>query len=192
MGCGHSFLSAWTEWEKRFPITAEFNGAGCLWINDTHMLAAIHRRQSRSHRPKKIIGFGGKRKPDEAWRDTAFRATIEEMLDVRDVPPKLLQALRSCIAPIDVLQQKSTSYMTLVFSFEDLKLFLKICRLHVGTSAYTCFPRTADDLVFHRLKQSEQSEIAHIVYWPRFFHGSDYRVSSDLLHDLNQSKKVAV
>ncbi len=170
-----------------YPPTNEYYGAGCLWASNTHFLAAIHTRQSRSHKPKKISGFGGKAKSGEAWWDTAFRETVEEIFDVKTVPTELLTRLRKVLVPRAILHQTSPSYLTLVFSMDDMKRFLFLCKKYIkATPLYATFPTSAYDVVFERTYATEKSEIAHIVFWPRYFAGSHFRFSSDLLHDLGQ------
>ena len=191
MGSTHSFHSKWAAYEAAYPLSNDYSGAGCMWVNDTHVLAAIHTRNPRSHKPKKISGFGGKPLQGEVWWQTAFRETVEEIFHVQEVPTELLTLLRSRLVPLTVVHQTAPSYITLVFSFADLKQFLKLSRRFVRTSLYVQFPKTVDELVFKRLL-SDQSEISHILYWPRVFRGSRFRFSSDLLHDLDQIKNIAV
>lgn len=190
MGCRHSSvlpLPSWSHYESMFPPTKDYYGAGCLWVSNTHILAAIHTYQSRSHKPKKISGFGGKTKSKESWWDTAFRETVEEIFDVKTVPVKLLVGLRKALVPHTILQQSFPSYLTLVFSMEDMNRFLAICKKYLKTSPlYTTFPSSAYDVVFNRGYVTQKSEISHIVFWPRYFAGAHFRFSSDLLNDLSQ------
>lgn len=189
MGSTQSFLSKWTAYETAYPLSNEYYGAGCMWISDTHVLAGIHTRQSRSHKPNKISGLGGKTLPGEVWWQTAFRETVEDMFGVETVPTELLNLLRSRLAPLTVVHQSTPSYITLVFSFADLKQFLKLSRRFIQSPLYSPFPKTVDELVFNR-RSSDKSDVSHIVYWPRIFQGSRFRFSSDLLHNLSQTKNV--
>lgn len=189
MGSTQSFLSRWAAFEATYPLSDEYYGASCMWISDTHVLAAIHTRQSRSHKPKKISGFAGKILPGEVWWQTAFRKTVEELFDVQDVPTELLYVLRSRLVPLTVVHQSTPSCITLVFSFADLKQFLKITRRFIHSTLYAQFPKSVDELIFNR-KSADKSRVSHIVYWPRVFQGSRFRFSTDLLHDLGQTKNI--
>jgi hypothetical protein len=190
MGCQHSSVlptPSWAPYESQYSSTKDYYGAGCLWVSNTHFLAAIHTRQSRSHKPKKISGFGGKTHEGEAWWNTAFRETVEEIFDVKTVPAELLAKLRKVLVPRAILHQTSPSYLTLVFSMDDMKRFLFQCKKYLKTSPlYRQFPTSAYEVVFDRTYATEKSEISHIVFWPRYFAGSHFRFSSDLLNDLGQ------
>jgi hypothetical protein len=188
MGCSQSSVlppPTWEQYESLYPTTKEYYGAGCMWVSQTHILAGIHSYQSRSHKPKKISGFGGKANKGECWWQTAFRETIEEFFDVKKIPEALLLKLRSKLVPRTVLEQITPSYLTLVYTWNDLRVFLKICQSYLKQSTlYAQFPRTPEDLVFGRCFATQKSEISHIVFWPLHFTGSHFRFSSDLLDDL--------
>lgn len=191
MGCRQSsVLSKWEVYETQFPVDKAYMGAGCMWVSRTHMLAGIHTYQSRSHKPKKISGFGGKAKSNEVWWQTAFRETVEEIFDVKQVPNDLLIALKAKLIPMNVLVQPSPSYLTLVFPMEDMNVFLKLCKRFLKQSSlYQSFPVSAEEVVFNRGFAS-RSEISHILFWPLHFTGSHFRISSDLQEDLGKYNHV--
>jgi hypothetical protein len=175
MGCASSIPTE--PWINSFH--RPFLGAGCLFYKDRHVLVGLHASR-RGH--VRICGFGGKREGEEPWWQTAFRETVEELLEPENISFNLYHALASNMVP-HVLYDAEAQYVSLVFSMEDLKTFLAICAEYVKTPLYATFPRSAEDLVFHRIPKRD-AEISHIVFWPITNRHRLFRVTRDLMGDM--------
>lgn len=188
MGCGASSQSPsfphWTD--TQYTVL----GAGCMFVNDTHTLAGIH--TPRRNREVRLCGFGGKTLPQEPWWQTAFRETVEELFHRYVIPYNLYHALKQ-ITPYKILEDKETPYITLVYTFDQLNVFLAICQKHLlETAVYTVFPRSAEDLVFkrhtlnHVPAEPNGVEIMDIVFWPIHNAHRRFRVSKDFAADMRR------
>lgn len=180
MGCSASKQIEWTR-QANSPIY----GAGCMFINDTHTLAGIH--TPRRNHEVRICGFGGKAEGEEPWWQTAFRETIEEFFHVTSIPNTLFRALQS-LQPIRILRAEDPVYITLVYSFAQLKTFLKLCANHITSPLYTNMPKTVEDLVFRRQfvgNAGAPPEIMHIVFWPLQNPYRRFRITKDFLSDMH-------
>lgn len=179
--------------DVEYPADFPVYGAGCMFVNRTHVLAGIHNRQVGKRHPRTVVsGFGGKREDGESWKQTAFRETIEELFDVRvekavfehEIYPRLLT-----LRPLSVQYTSAPRpYITIVYSFDHLRRFLAICRPFVKrlpSSAYSDrFPRTEVDLVMDRNRPSAKTEITHILLWSRYAEHQNYWIAGDLFGDL--------
>jgi hypothetical protein len=178
MGCSTSkSASRWWQQQPQHRIY----GAGCMFINDTHTLAGIHTPR-RNHQVR-VCGFGGKTEGEESWWQTAFRETIEEFFHVTTIPNKLYKALKS-IEPVRILYAED--YNTLVYTFRQLKTFLKMCASHIPTSPlYAQMPRSVEELVFGRnVGNMEGVEIMDIVFWPLKNPHRRFRITREFIGDL--------
>jgi hypothetical protein len=152
-----------------------------MFINDTHTLAGIHTPR-RNHQVR-VCGFGGKTEGEESWWQTAFRETIEEFFHVTTIPYNLYHALKT-IEPVRILCAED--YITLVYTFHQLKTFLKMCASHIKTTPlYARMPRTVEELVFGRnVGNMEGVEIMDIVYWPLKNPYRRFRITREFIGDL--------
>ena len=182
MGCTTSIplSSTWAD-APHFVI-----GAGCMFLNETHTLAGIH--APRRNHEVRICGFGGKKKGDEPWWQTAFRETIEELFHpttIPTIPNTLYDALKS-LEPSRILTNDDPAYITLVYSFVQLKKFLAICASHIPASPlYTRMPLSAEEVVFRRRVGSlEGVGITDVVFWPLGNSQRRFRVSKDFMTDM--------
>jgi hypothetical protein len=180
MGCTASTpVPEWPSFQR------PFQGAGCLFSKGDHALVGLH---ASKHGHVRICGFGGKREAEEPWWQTAFRETVEELLEPERIPFNLYHALRS-MPPPRLLYDAESEYVVLVYSTEDLETFLRICGEHVTTPLYTTFPKTAEDLVFHR-KPQRSAEISDIVFWPTTNRHRMFRVTRDLMGDMKALRSL--
>jgi hypothetical protein len=160
-----------------------FRGAGCLFHNETHALIGIHSRHQK-HGHVRMCGFGVKREADEPWWQTAFRETVEELLEPERISFNLYHALASNMSPQRIIYDEETEYVALVFSLADVGTFLRICASYISSPLYRTFPRSLEDLMFGRLVL-EDAEIADVVLWPMRERHRLFRVTRDILKDFN-------
>ncbi len=153
-----------------------------MFINDTHTLAGIH--TPRRNHEVRICGFGGKAEGEEPWWQTAFRETVEEFYQPASIPYNLYHALKR-LTPLRILQQEEPRYITVVYTFQQLHAFLKICAGHITSPLYEQMPQTVEDLVFRR-RYVGNAEIMNIVYWPLQNPYRRFRITKDFLSDMRQ------
>lgn len=135
-----------------------YNSAGIVFTNGTHFLAGY---QPNKRKPF-ISGIGGSKNLAEKFLETAIRETIEELFDVI-VPCKLIFKIIDKLEPKKVI--RNNDYMMVLYSFDDLKTFLKICYKNIKSPIYNSIPRTLDDLLFKR-KPTKTSEISQLCLLP--------------------------
>jgi hypothetical protein len=180
MGCSTSIpQTVW--WEQEVN---SIYGAWCMFINDTHTLAGIHTPR-RNHQVR-ICGFGGKAEANESWWATAFRETIEEFFHVTTIPNNLFHALKR-IHPVQILQQEDPRYITLVYTFTQLKQFLKICSKYITSPLYQRMPETVEQLIFRRnVGNLEGVEIMDIIAWPLKNPHRRFRITREFIGDMRR------
>jgi hypothetical protein len=73
-----------------------------------------------------------------------------------------------------------------VYTFRQLRTFLRICASHITTSPlYERMPRTVEELVFLRnVGNMEGVEIRDIVYWPLKNPYRRFRITREFIGDL--------
>jgi hypothetical protein len=186
MGASQS-SAAWSVFNVQYPADFDFAGAGCMFVNTRHVLAAIHTGKHKSH--SILSGFGGKRQdPAESWKRTAIRETIEELFDVGTIPSLdthiLPRFLRRC-PPSSVIYSDAHNYLTLIYSFRDLEYLLRLCRKYVKSPLYPQgIPRTVWDILVKRGLPSKTTEIPHILLWSRYADAYEYDVADEFMYDL--------
>lgn len=106
------------------PVYPQHMGAGCAFTDRKHVLAGY---QPHKKRPG-ITGIGGHREGTETYLETAYRETIEEIFNVTssEIPKGLIEKLIRTMKPRKFTLSKG--YVIVTFTFEDLNLFLKLCR----------------------------------------------------------------
>jgi hypothetical protein len=174
MGLAQSYSAAWSVLNDQYPPDMNFVGAGCMFVSRHHVLGAIHSQVSHKNR-KLLSGLGGKRDyPTEYWARTAVRETLEEIfnVDVKKIAAFdqhiLPRFLRKCVPSSILYASQPVMYLTLVYSFRDFEVLLKLCRPYIKSSLYHRFPRTVMDVVQDRYPTPPTAEIAHILLWPRY------------------------
>jgi hypothetical protein len=132
-------LSLFKKTKKEYSLK-DFNGAGCIFTDGTHILAGYQKG--------KISGIGGTRIKDENYMQTALREFIEEIFEYKPTPDLLFQ-LEHAIEPQRVFI--NSSYVCVQYSFEDLEVFMLIVKLsEIYSVLYDESPVTVSDLIFNR------------------------------------------
>lgn len=180
MGCANSQL--WVATDPTWKVKA----AGCMFVDASQILVGLHTPHKRSE--VRVCGLGGKTEPGESWYTTAIRETVEELFHISTVPTSLIDAL-ACIHPIRVIYQESEGYVCIVYNLGDLPRFLKICRRFLHSPLYNSFPRTVEDLL-RRRKIDPKAEIMQLILWPRCVPNRRFRISNDLMDDLNCVREI--
>jgi hypothetical protein len=164
MSCLQSILTfVGLSWQKPEPpktaTTIDFEGAGCIFTDGTLVLAG--------YQPKKgirlISGFGGSRKVDENYFDTAMREVLEELLEIKP-SEQLLATLNLEFQPNRVII--NGTYIVLQYSLNDIGTLLDIvARYYSHSVIYSDMPMTLIELVFKR-KYLKGMEVPNIILLP--------------------------
>lgn len=137
--------------------------AGCLFYCERYVLAGYQPKK-----PACVGGIGGKQRPGETVFQTAFRETIEELFHTNEIPGGLMQTLEQTWKPRVVLSKNG--YTALVYTFDDLKMFLLLCKKHrLRTPIYSDFPTDVTSLLLGRMFDPT-AEISHLMLMPIVFH----------------------
>ncbi len=169
-------------WERFGPGNVDFRGAGCMFVSHSHVLAGITKQWTEKEAA--IDGFGGKRMGNETWKQCAFRETVEEWFGVETMAKGLLEALERVMIPQKVLWSDESKYATLVYSLDQVPIFLKVCgQYYKKIPLYHRMPRTVDDLILYR-KLSDGSEVSHILLWPLYYKHTAYEIASHFHSDI--------
>lgn len=106
------------------PTFPPHMGAGCVFTDGKHVLAGY---QPHKKHPG-ITGIGGHTEGNESYLETAYRETIEEIFHVTfaDIPKGLIEKLINTLKPQKIHCKKG--YVIVRLTFQDLHLFLKICK----------------------------------------------------------------
>jgi hypothetical protein len=141
--------------EPKFTIQT-YQGAGCLFTDNKQVLAGFQQKGSY------ISGLGGRREYGENYHETAIRETVEELFDITPCE-ELIEELKTINYSKKFM---NGSYVVLVYSFDDLFLFIQITKKHVGISKlYTEFPENILDLIYKR-KIKNASEVQQLYLLP--------------------------
>lgn len=141
-------------------------GAGCVFSDGKHILCGY---QPHKKRPG-ITGIGGHKEGEETYLQTAYRETIEELFHVTNtqIPVGLLDALVRTMAPRKIKMKKG--YVIVSFTFDDLVLFLKVCKKKgLRSPLFPTFPKTLVDVV-HKRGYDAKAEISVLCLLPVVFH----------------------
>jgi len=144
------------------PSSIPFMGAGCVFTDGKHVLAGY---QPHKKNPG-ISGIGGHKEGDETYLETAYRETIEEIFHVAtsDIPSKLIPTLQDKMTPRKI--QMKDGYLILTFTFEDLTLFLKLCKTSgLRSPVYTKIPKNLMGLLLTR-QYDLKAEISSFALLP--------------------------
>lgn len=140
-------MSFLTRLFRRTPVVApptlpsypHHMGAGCVFTDGKHILAGY---QPHKKHPG-ITGIGGHKEEGETYLQTAYRETIEEIFHVskQQIPIGLIDTLIRTMTPRKIKLKKK--YALVIFSFQDLQLFLKTCsKAKLRSPLYTTMPKT--------------------------------------------------
>lgn len=177
----------WTHYQTTYPDDLLFTGAGCMFVNHSHVLAGITKQWDDTQ--SSIDGFGGKREGNETWKQCAFRETVEEFFGVERLPKGLLHALEKVMIPQKILctsENIGGKYLTLVYDFEQLLVFLQVCaRFLQKVPLYHRCPRSVDDLMVCR-KLSDGAEVSHILLWPLYYKHTVHEIASHFHADIQR------
>ena len=110
-------LSLFKRTKKEYSLK-EFDGAGCIFTDGTHILAGYQKG--------KISGIGGTRMEGETYIQTALREFVEEKFEYKPTPDLMFQ-LEHAIEPRRLFM--NGSYVCVQYSFEDLEAFMLIIKL---------------------------------------------------------------
>lgn len=119
-------------------------GAGCVFTDGKHVLAGY---QPHKKKPG-ITGIGGHKEGEETYLQTAYRETIEEMYNVTNVqiPIGLIDRIVLQMRPKKIKMKKG--YVLVTFTFQDLDLFLKLCKKSgLRSPLYTRMPKTLFEVI---------------------------------------------
>jgi hypothetical protein len=143
------------------PPSKIFVSAGCIFTNETHILAGYQPNKKTPY----ISGFGGKRIGDEDFRVTAIRETLEELFDMTDIPMDLINHINDKITPINILI--NGSHINLVMSFNHIINIMSYLReYNAHTYIYpNGIPTSIPELLFER-EAKVTSEIKHLCILP--------------------------
>jgi NUDIX domain len=121
----------------------EIRAAGCVFLNNNNEILSGY-----SPKFSCFSGFGGKREDDEMPRQTAFRETIEELLDIKP-PVALVNELARLFSSRPFLQRDEYGFM--VLSYDDYTAIAKTVKKYFNTSSfYDTFPMTMFHLIIDR------------------------------------------
>lgn len=157
--------------EPTFTIQI-YQGAGILFTDGNQVLAGFQAKKSY------ISGIGGKREYGENYHETAIRETVEELFDI--IPcDELIKEIQTIPYSKRFMND---SYVVLVYSFDDLLLFMNIIKKHVGISElYSEFPENILDLIYKR-KLKNTSEVQQLYLLPL---NKDLSIDNCFIKDLS-------
>lgn len=172
-------INPWSAYDALYGSDFVFHGAGCMFVNYSHVLAGITKQWADS---SVLDGFGGKRIGKESWKQCALRETVEEFFGVERIPQKLLKVLEEKMIPQKVLCKDN--YLTLVYNFDQLVQFLCLCAKYIRkVPLYHKVPRCVEELIMGR-KLSDGSEISHIILWPLYYKNTTYTIAPHFHNDI--------
>jgi hypothetical protein len=133
--------------------------AGCVFTNGKVILAGYQKKKGKSI----ITGLGGKSKENEEVKETAWRETLEELFDWREVPKEILNKYTNEI-PEKTIQ--TNGYVQYIYSFDVLQDLLRECTMQDMTSPlYDAFPFTITELLLRR-RETGEAEISQLAILP--------------------------
>jgi hypothetical protein len=147
------------------PTYPPHMGAGCVFTDGKHILAGY---QPHKKHPG-ITGIGGQREGEETYIETAYRETIEELFHVSSIPIGLIEKLTHKMTPKKIKMKKG--YVIVSFDFEDLQLFLTICKkAGLRSPLYKTMPKTLLETI--QLRGTDlKAEISTLCLLPVVYHG---------------------
>jgi hypothetical protein len=142
------------------PLNTNYTGAGCIFTDNILILAGYQPYKKTPY----ISGIGGKKQENETYSITAIRELIEELFDIKDLSPNILNEL-SYKFPKPTHVQYTSSYINCIFTFNQLNQILDIVSsLHINSKLYFVFPKNITELLFCRT--IKEGEISHLCLLP--------------------------
>lgn len=146
--------------QKKFTCEA----AGIMFTNGTHVLAGYQPRKKKPH----ISGLGGGKQEGESYMQTAWRETLEELFEFKEIPKDVIDIIQLTIQPKDTFI--TDNYINVVYTFADLLQLLQLLHCYeVESNVYTILPYTIPDLIFQR-QPNKTTEISHLCLLPLVDH----------------------
>lgn len=146
MGCGSSKVGIEPVNAVPPQLYNTFKAAGIVFRNSIHILGGY---QAHKKVPG-ISGFGGMRKGNEQFFETAWRETLEELYGCDKIPESLLNKIYDEL-PAKLITQVN-GYIFALFTFTDLKTLMNLVRkAKLPQTMYSKYPRTLQELVFTRI-----------------------------------------
>lgn len=168
----------WSLFEKKTSLT-DFKAAGCIFTDGNYVLAGYQPKADYN-----ISGFGGKRRNNETYIQTAIRETIEELFDV-DPPIYIVDYIEINLKPVYIYL--NNSYIIVHYNFKDLVKILEYCQCFANkTPLYDVFPETLSDLIFNRCNYNF-SEVQQLCLLP---FKSDIKIHDGFKMDIALIKKI--
>jgi hypothetical protein len=152
-------------WTKTYNYT-NFKAAGCVFMSNSHILAAYQTKKNLSNQKySHISGLGGKREGNESYMETALRETLEELFDLEKVPEDLLTSIEETLIPTRILLEGS--YVCVVYGLDQLVEILYLCNqsLRYPILYPAGVPLSVEDLILKRTVIPE-SEVSHLCLLP--------------------------
>lgn len=165
--------------EKPSIKPVSYNCAGAIFTNGTHILAGYQPNKKTPF----ISGIGGRMEESEKFIETAIRESIEEILDIKIVPRKLIEDIIKNVEFKKTIE--NDSYSIVIYTFEDLFKILEIVSSHIKASPiYKKIPSDLEELIFQRFP-SKESEISQLCILPIVNHSHTLPlVDINLLKDI--------
>ena len=166
----------WSLFETKGAASVyDFKAAGCMFTDDKFVLAGYQSKLGYN-----ISGFGGSRKGNETYMQTALRETIEELFEL-PASVELINKLQRTLVPLSI--HKNGTYVLVHYSFEQLNKFLSISEPWCKDSPiYYEYPLTLNDLFFNRIYALD-SEIKQLCLLPK---KHDLKIDAEFLKDLSR------
>ena len=183
MNCIRSLFSSCFTNKKTFIHSSvnqnTFRAAGTFFTDGKTVLAGFQPYKVECC----ISGIGGGREDGETYMETSIRETIEELFDIEYVPEHIIKHVETILPPIQVFQ--IDSYISVVYSFEDLEILLDIMNQYtIQSRVYENFPLTISDLILHRIKNIT-SEVDRLVLIPLSSPSMDLQsIDKDFITDI--------
>lgn len=161
----------------------EYRASGAIFTNGKLYLAGYQPNKCTPF----ISGIGGSKIKDETPTDTAIREAVEEIFDLIEIPNGMLDVIKLGINPGKIVI--NGSYVTLVYSFEDLEYIIDIVnRYEVKSRSYDLIPISITDLVLNRkVSTNKKTEITHLCLLPLVSHST-----RSSLVDVNLVKDISI
>jgi len=156
----------------------QFKAAGCVFVSKTHILAGYQPNKMNPY----ISGFGGKRKDDETFIETALRETLEELLNIKEVPIALIHKIEKTIIPEKIIFNKT--YRILVYTFDNLAEILACVKYYIGQSVLypRALPINVSELLMERVILGD-AEVSHLSILPLV---SNLQIDKCFLEDIRK------
>jgi len=163
-----------------FITIDNWDAAGSIFTDSNHMLAGYQPNKSFPY----ICGIGGSSNTSESYMTTILRETIEELLNIDEVPTGLIQTIETTIPPQKIVQ--NGTYIIAMYSFEDLeKMLRKIKAYPLKSNLYKTIPTTLTELILKRnVNHPSKPEISHLALIPVINYKSTNIISKYLIDDM--------